>query len=360
MYWKSSKEFVDKRAVHMRDSMCITDPTDRVFHYHGWLYPNGHIVGPAGAFTFHMKNVTFAGDPGHAGALAAGQHCLDGGSGGPCNVQYFLEDVNFSGVPADRRSLNFGVHARPPAEVLPVFIAKDGSLGGHRSIVSQHLNGFEAEGCVKLDSRFDSGYGCPFHVRRLNLWSREDLGNVTLSGPGYNVEANWGEPAEGRNAGHLSYAAGYNGYGALAIVGQNYTFSVNVSSDVFVDFSDARLPALFDEDEEVVHLTFPGGECEARASEAHGLFYERFGPKRRASSGDCQAALALPCHTTVEGDECYTHVSWAHSWGLASYPFRFPGVDAGASWEDIQMFYYLTYQGECPEPCPASDRRLRR
>lgn len=275
-------------------------------------------------------------------------------------MHYLLEDVDFSGVPADRRSLNFGVHARAPAEVWPVFITKDGSLGGHRSIVSQHLNGFEAEGCQKLDSRLDSGYGCPFHVRRLNFWSKKDLGNVSLTGPGYSVAANWDAPVEGRNAGHLSYAAGYNGYGALAIEGRSYTVSINISTDVYADFSDALLPASFDENEESVHLIFPGGECDLRATEAHGLFYERFGPKRGASSGDCQAALALPCHTAVEGDACYEPLKWAHSWGLSAYPDRFPGVPAGASWEEIQKFFWLTYQADCPEPCPASDRRLRR
>merc|ERR1712242_415822 len=193
--------------------MCITDTSDVIFKYHGWLYPNGHLLGPAGGFTFRMKNVTFVGDPGHSGALGAGQHCMDSGSGGPCNTQYLLEDVDFSAVPAGRRFINFGVHAKPPAEVLPVFIAKDSSLGGYRSIVSKHLNGFAAEGCKKLDLDFDFGYGCPFNVRRFNIWSRKSLGPLQLSGPGFDTPANFAEPVEGQNAGHLVYADGYNGYG---------------------------------------------------------------------------------------------------------------------------------------------------
>jgi len=354
MYWKSSKNFVDPTAYHIRDSICITDVTDPVFKYHGWLYPYGQILGPAGGFTFRMKNVSFMGDPGHAGALSAGQHCLDGGSGGPCNVQYLLEDVDFSGVPADRRFINFGVHAKPSGEVLPMFIAKDSSLGGYRSIVSKHLNGFAGEGCEKLDLRYDHGYGCPFGVRRLNIWSKKTLGAVQLVGPGYDVPADFETPTEGKNAGHLSYAAGYNGYGAVVIEGRAYAIKAelsNLSSDVYVDFSDSFMPAFFNETEESVRLTTDRGDCEVHASEAHGAFYERYGPVRGASLGDCKKVFAIPCHTAIEGDPCYGPVDWAYNWGVKAYPKKFPTLTVGATREQIQMYYYLTYQADCPEPC---------
>lgn len=234
-----------------------------------------------------------------------------------------------------------------------MFITKDSSLGGYQSIVSKHLNGFAVEGCKKLDLDFDSGYGCPFHVRRLNIWSKKSLGPLQLSGPGYDTPATFAKPVEGQNAGHLVYADGYNGYGALAIVGRNYTMTANLSSDVYVDFSESYIPAYFNESDEEVHLTTEKGECDVRASEAHGLFYTRFGPKRGASLGACKKALGLPCHTTVKDDvACFPHVNWAYTWGLKAYPKQFKTLTVGASWEEIQMYYYLTDQGDCPEPCP--------
>lgn len=298
--------------------------------------------------------MTFLGDPGHGGALGAGQHCLDGGSGGPCNVQYLLENVDFSGVPPGKRFINFGVHAKPPAEVLPVFISTDSSLGGFRSIVSKHLNGFEAEGCVKLGESFDSGYGCPFSVRRLSIWSRTDLGPVRLQGPGFGAEPNFEMPVEGKNAGHLSYSAGYNGYGALAIVGRNYSLSINVSADAYIDFSDPFLPGFFNETEETISLVLPNGDCDVHATEAHGRFYGRFGPVRGASTGNCKKALSPPCHTTVEGEPCFRAVDWAHTWGLRGYPDKFPTLTIGATRDQIQMYFYMTYQSECALPCAAA------
>ena len=93
MYWKSSKNFADGSLYHITDSICINAPIV------GDLFsiPAGQFFGPAGGFTFGLKNVTFVGSPGGGAALAAGQHCMDGGAGGPCNVQYLLESVDFSG-----------------------------------------------------------------------------------------------------------------------------------------------------------------------------------------------------------------------------------------------------------------------
>merc|ERR1719203_520411 len=352
MYWKSSKNFVDPAAYHIRDSICITDVTDPVFKYHGWLYPHGHFLGPAGAFTFRMRNVSFVGDPGFAGALSAGQHCLDGGSGGPCNVQYLLENVSFQGVPLNRRYLNHGVHAKPSAEVLPIFLAKDDSLGGYRAVVSKYLDGFAQQGCKKLSMNFDSGFGCEVPVRRLNIWSKTTLGSLHLEGSGFDTAAQYQSPVLGQNAGFLRYADGYNGYGGLAVAGQNYKITVNFSGDVWLEFSERLLSSFFQNENESIHVVTNMGECNVSAAESHGLFYGRFGPVRGASHGSCRTALGYTCRTVVKGNECWPHMAWAKAWGISVYRDMFPGLTPDASMFDIQMFFYLTYQGNCPEPCP--------
>lgn len=354
MYWKSSKNFVDKNAVHIRDSRCITDPTDHVFKRHGWIYPYGHVLGPAGGFTFRMQNMSFIGDPGLAGSLSAGQHCMDGGSGGPCNVQYLLEDVDFTGVSKDRRFLNFGVHAKPPAEVLPVFLAKDESLGGYKALVSKHLEGFANQGCAKLGKEYDYGYACDFSVRRFNIWSKQALGIVKLLGPGYEEPPDLTIPTEGQNAGILLYADGYNGYGGLAIPGRNYTLEANLSrSDIFVDFSDQEIPEFFNESDEEILMATSIGECEVKASGAHGDYFGRYGPVRGASQGSCSTALGFTCKTSEPGDDCWPHIKWAQSWGIRAYPDKFPGLTTEATVEEVQQHYYNTYQGGCPAPCPS-------
>ena len=63
-----------------------------------------HTYLPGGAFTFRMKNVTYAGTRQHAntGALVSPQHCgmefhnENGKPGSTCHVQYLLENVDFS------------------------------------------------------------------------------------------------------------------------------------------------------------------------------------------------------------------------------------------------------------------------
>lgn len=268
-------------------------------------------------------------------------------------MQYLLEDVDFSAVPADRRKINFGVHAHPSAEVLPVFIAKDNSLDGYRSLVSKYLNGFALEGCVKMDKMWDDAFGCPFSIRRLNIWSKKGLGPLKLEGPGYNVAAVYGKPTEGQNAGNLFYAQNYNGYGGLVIPGKSYTISAKFSGDAYVDFSDWYVPAFFGEAEEAVHLKTSHGECDVNASQAHGLFYGRFGPVRGAAEY-CREAFNFTCHTVVKGDSCLRDVQWAMSWGIKAYPHKFPGLTEDSTLEEVQMHYYRTYQADCPEPCPPS------
>jgi len=301
MYWKSSKKFADEGRYHMADSMCINVPSGGLFSW-----PAGQFLGPAGAFTFGLKNVTFVGNPGASGALSAGQHCMDGGAGGPCNVQYLLEDVDFSAVSKSTKLIQFGVNSKPEGKVLPVFLARDGSLGGFRSIVSSHLDGFLDQGCEKLGLDWDSGFGCNFPVRRLSVWTPAAVaGDVQLSGPGFTgVAPNYQFPSFGGNAGLLSYAMNYNGYGALAIPGRVYELTAEWRDGpiVDVDFSDGALPGYFGDADEEVTLKTSLGTCTLRSSKAHPPFTGRLGPVPGAPQSDCGAKLFNPTPAQPSGD----------------------------------------------------------
>lgn len=177
MYWKTSKNFADGSLYHIENSRFLNDPAD---HF-GQL----QLLGPGGPFTFGIANTRFAGGSVGCGALCAGQHCGSAGAGGPCDTQVLLHNVDFSGVHEGQRRIKFGVNAYDPGYVLPIFLAKDDSLGGHRAIVSQHLDGFaKIAGCKKLGPEWENGYGCSAAIRRLNIWSK-DLGSLKIEGPGY-------------------------------------------------------------------------------------------------------------------------------------------------------------------------------
>ena len=193
MYWKQGKNFVDKRPWHVLDSTFANDADDSF----GLL----QFLGPAGPFAFGMKNCAFIGSspPGIA-ALAAGQHCGLLGGAGPCNVQYVLEDVDFSRMQAPQPRLAFGANtAASQAAVLPVFLTKDASLGGFRSIISAHLDGFRALGCQPLSAKWakPGALGCNGMIRRLNVWGGG--ARLQIEGPGYESTPDWTFPTEGRS-----------------------------------------------------------------------------------------------------------------------------------------------------------------
>lgn len=67
-----------------------------------------------------------------------------GKPGGTCAIHYLLENVDLSRVGAVKAS--FGVSGGNP--ISPMYIAKDGSLGHYREIISPHLDGFgKLSGC---------------------------------------------------------------------------------------------------------------------------------------------------------------------------------------------------------------------
>eukprot|EP00931_Biecheleriopsis_adriatica_P067560 TRINITY_DN4167_c0_g1_i1.p1 TRINITY_DN4167_c0_g1~~TRINITY_DN4167_c0_g1_i1.p1 ORF type:complete len:1079 (-),score=142.05 TRINITY_DN4167_c0_g1_i1:102-3338(-) len=262
MYWKTSKNFADGRLWHVVDSFFANDPSDS--------YGSLQFLGPSGPFTFGMKNSVFFGDRvGVHGALAAGQNCKLGGAGGPCNVQYLLEGVDFSGVTLSNSLIGFGAHAGDEAYVLPMFVSRDSSLGGYRSVVSRHLDGFgQVPGCTKLGVRWNYGYGCNSVIRRFNIWG-VDVGILTLSGPGYSVEANRSVPIDGRNAGEMQFDVQHSGYGAPVLEGQRYILTGNFSAastdDLILEFSDDVLANFFGSPESM-WLQVGENSCELHSS----------------------------------------------------------------------------------------------
>mmetsp|Transcript_117680 Transcript_117680/g.377616 ORF Transcript_117680/g.377616 Transcript_117680/m.377616 type:complete len:988 (+) Transcript_117680:2-2965(+) len=239
MYWKTSKNFADGVSHHVIDSIFANDPRDSI----GQL----QVYGPSGPFTFKFTNNSFLGGPVGTAALCAGQHCGLGGAGGPCNVQYLLEGVNWSGLMRSQKRIQFGVNTASFGQVQPIFLAKDDSLGGFRSMVSQHLNGFANVGCTQQDYSWDSGFACDQPIRRLNFWVLVDQGNLKLSGPGYdNVDINYAYPVLGLNAGVMQMEPMHKGYGLPVLAGGSYTvFSDAWRGGVAVEFSDPEVAEYF-------------------------------------------------------------------------------------------------------------------
>merc|ERR1740139_1477592 len=212
MYWKASKNFADGRLWHMKDC---------TFAHDRWDFGSLKLLGPAGPFTFGLYNSAFFGTVDrHGGAIQSGQHCGHAGAGGPCTVHYLLEKVDFSGLSAGSTKIRIGVpkQAKDQGFVDPVYVARDNSLGGHRSIVSKHLNGFQSAGCLPLGPEWDHGFGCSATVRRLNIWG-PDAGQLQLQGLGYAVAPSWDAPTVGRNAGQMHYDSQHDGYGLPVMAG---------------------------------------------------------------------------------------------------------------------------------------------
>ncbi|CAK9057639.1 Cell surface hyaluronidase (Cell migration-inducing hyaluronidase 2) (Transmembrane protein 2) [Durusdinium trenchii] len=254
MYWKESKNFADGVSHHIKDSLFLTDPNDDT------VLKVALIAGPAGPFTFRITNTTFGGGHLGCGAICAGQHCGLGGAGGPCNVQYLLSGVDFSKVHPGDKKIVFGISTVDLGYVQPIFLAEDDSLGGYRSMVSKHLNGFaKLPGCQVMGEEWDEAVACGGHVRRLNLWSA-NLGDLNMYGPGYDVEPTLTPVVKGMNAGKLLFEPMHGGYGAVVVVGQNYSLKGDFRGDISTELSDVILAKTFDL-EETLHLTIGNETC---------------------------------------------------------------------------------------------------
>jgi len=272
LYWKWSKNFADGVSYHLRDGIIANDPDDHVIGRLKMLLPGGPLV-------FRMKNVTFAGGPSpESGVIAAPQHCglahqNNNIPGSMCNIQYLLEDLDFSRVkPHKGKSVNllqFGASGGNP--VSPMYIAGDDTLDGHHVVVSNFLDGFaKVKGCTGPIAKYGGGYACDksVQVRRINIWA-PDMGDLTLTGPGYDTNPNWDDVVMGSNAGILHYDNKRmgahrqldHGYGAHVIIGQSYTLEglhwEGEFGDIVVEVSDPILPDYFGKprDQEEITLT---------------------------------------------------------------------------------------------------------
>jgi len=270
---------------------------DCTFANDRWDFGSLKLLGPAGPFTFGLYNSAFYGHiHGNGGALQSGQHCGHAGAGGPCTVHYLLEKVDFSGLTGGGAKIRIGVpmQVKDQGYVDPVFVARDNSLGGYRSIVSHRLNGFEAAGCKPLGPEWDHGFGCSAPARRLNLWG-PDAGLLQLKGPGYAVPPTWDAPTVGRNAGKLYWDSQHDGYGLPVLAGQSYTLSGNFNGQYVVEFSDGILADYFGAPEQI-RLKVGNHECELKASDDRS-FISPFGNKR----GVGWTFRPLPSHHVIEG-----------------------------------------------------------
>jgi len=258
MYWKASKNFADGRMWHILDSKVLNDPKDPI----GKM----EFLGPSGPHTFGIKDTVFKGGPVIQGALMAGQHCGLGGAAGPCDVQYLLENVDLTGVQGTR--IGFGASSIDAGRVLPVFLSKDNSLGGHRAILSRHLNGFEkVAGCQRLGREWNEAIACPSPVRRLNIWG-PNMGDLKLRGAGYEVSPDDAAPTSGMNAGRMIYEdVNGHGYGAPVLSGQRYTVEGKWVDGAVLEFSDPLLSKYLGVPDESVEVEIRGAKCSVSAAD---------------------------------------------------------------------------------------------
>eukprot|EP00928_Gymnodinium_smaydae_P064950 TRINITY_DN4816_c0_g1_i1.p1 TRINITY_DN4816_c0_g1~~TRINITY_DN4816_c0_g1_i1.p1 ORF type:complete len:1034 (-),score=94.12 TRINITY_DN4816_c0_g1_i1:368-3340(-) len=258
LYWKTSKNFADGSWAHVKDAVFAADPS--------FGYGSLSLLAPNGAFTFGLQNVTFVGGPTEGGALKVGQHCGRVSAGSPCNGVYYMERVDFSKVNNGEPYVKFGINELDPgARVLPVLTARDGSLGGFQSIVSQHLNGFKSlNGCAAAGRKWENGYGCKKMITRINVWG-SDVGTLDIKGPGYSAKPNWSEPTKGMNSGKMLYSALHGGYGAPVVVGEKYTISGNLRGDEVVEFGDKNLVRHLNV-EQSLQLSIGSKTCTLKAS----------------------------------------------------------------------------------------------
>ena len=231
IYWKVSKNFADGKSAHIRNAVFV----------------DTGFMGPSGPFTFLLENVTLYGQT----TFAAGQHCglayqNHHRIGSTCTVQYLLAGIDWTKHTSKKR-IQFGISGGNP--ITPTFISFDDSLGGARTVVSRHLDGFEAEGCKPAGPLYDDGYACDFAVRRLNVFAA-DLDDLFIEGPGYTeVKPVWSSPVLGSNRGQMHWdrlrGVDKRGYGTPVIAGKTYHLNLPARDSVRIEFSDQVLGECF-------------------------------------------------------------------------------------------------------------------
>ena len=176
--------------VHIQDSVFLRDPSDlyiRNENDKNIVQSLLRLLLPGGNFVFKMRNVTFAGEGQAAGEgiIMAPHHCgfytqeeMDGDKDGMatlCNVDYVLEDIDFTSVRGTGKWVSFlGILDGNP--MAPVYTSQDGSLGENFLLLSNLYNGFEQidECYLTDDSRFNGSIACDneqVQIGRLIIWT---------------------------------------------------------------------------------------------------------------------------------------------------------------------------------------------
>ena len=257
---------------------------------------------------------------------------------GTCLVHYLFENVDFTRVRNSGTHVSFGASDGNP--MAPMYISFDSSLAGFGEIVSPQMNGFgNIPGCSKASSIYGGGYACDssVHIRRLVLWA-SNMGDIKISGPGYDVNPNLSGPTFGANGGKIHFDNSFGtmlysplireaGYGAHVIVGEEYTIEdLSWIDDIYFVFSD---PVMADaaghpRQDEFVRLNLKMGnntrQCTVSAAEPR-LFISQDGVANGAARGNCTlefyqlakdagftttegATITTTIATTVEPHDC--------------------------------------------------------
>jgi len=350
LYWKVSKNFADGRPWHVRDSTFAHDSSSS--------FGSLQLFGPGGAFTFGLSNIVFLGSDARSQAiLNPGLHCGLDGAAGPCNVQYLLEGLDFSRISSTQPRLGIDQNANNDRS-LPVFLAKDDSLGGYRSIVQGALSGFLAlSQCQQLDSLWGGNIGCDVSVRRLNIWGPES-GRLQLTGPGFGVLPDWQPPSEGRNAGAMYYDSQHSGYGGMVVAGETYILDGSWGQEMVVEFSDDLLASHMGAAESIL-LEVGGKSCSLQASDDRSflspLGYDQGRPFTAAHNVirnggiECSGPSPSPSPTTAPPSPTPI-VSGPSSWQHQSGFNCGPGYGADIPTTGDLISFSLTLD-DCKEAC---------
>jgi len=157
--------------------------------------------------------------------------------------------------------------------------------------MGRHLDGFaKVSGCTKLGEEWDGAYGCSSPVRRLNIWS-PDVGDVWITGPGYEAQPTRRRPVHSMNAGRMGFEHMHKGYGTPILLGQEYTVTTNNlrRNNAVFELSDPVLANYFGTTE-VVILKVDGESCGLNASDSRAYIGAK-GVQSKAERGCCDRRL---------------------------------------------------------------------
>ena len=234
--------------------------------------------------------------------IAANQHCTVGpGTGALCTPEYLLINNQYDEMPDNMKWFRFGVSDGNPE--LPMFTSFDSFLPGHptiRSIASKYMTHLltmqDSQGAaicrpsseINMATQLDSGIVCTKQLRRLQVWTDGDRGQLELEAPGggkYMMKYIEPCPGPGTSCIHK------RGYGAAVIVdpGTSYTYKINTAlantDAITFEFSDIIFTQRFNA-EDAITLLYNSETCSITSSHDR-LFIGPYGPFQ-AGRGACK------------------------------------------------------------------------